>query len=215
MRPTTLAVFAIAASGVIASIATTAGATDDPFEQTNGVYVGHVIGRAADPVTVELRGTSLVILDPKAIAVLTTERWRHVGPGGKGGDFRLASDGLARAMASRAGDLKKAPKTPAVSLELRLWPADKKAVLCVTDPTRPGTKITRVPPSGTSEPPGAGVTCYDLVRVYSPLDVPPRGDLPAPEPDFECMRECRQQNMMRAVGPEVIEADCRAACTKK
>lgn len=215
MRPTNLAVFAIAASAAMASHTKTAAATDDPFEQTNGVYVGHVIGRSADTVTVELRGTSLVVLDPKAIAVLTTDGWQHVGPGGKGGDFRLATSGMARALATRAGKLEKAPKTPVVALQMRLWPEDKKAVLCVTDPARPGVKITRVPPSGAAEAPGAGVTCYDLVRVFSPLDVPPRGDLPAPEPDFECMRECRQQNMMRAVGPEVIDADCRAACTRK
>jgi hypothetical protein len=209
---------AAVATVVVASLAvfhTSAGATDDPFEQTNGVYVGHVMGRAADNVTIELRGTSLVILDPKAIAVLTADRWQLAGPGGKGGDFTLKADGEARAMASRAGETKKAPKTPKVALQMRLWPEDKRAVLCVTDPNKPGTKITRVPPSGAAEAPGAGVTCFDLVRVYSPLGAPPRGDFPAPVPDIECMRECRQQNMMRAVGPEVIEADCRAACRNK
>ena len=40
-------------------------------------------------------------------------------------------------------------------------------------------------------------------------------ELPVPEPgpDFECMRECRQANMPRAVSPEVIDEDCRRTCT--
>jgi len=46
------------------------------------------------------------------------------------------------------------------------------------------------------------------VRVWQPDVATVR------EPDFECMRECRQQNMMRAVGIEQIEADCKATCTK-
>ena len=49
----------------------------------------------------------------------------------------------------------------------------------------------------------------ELVRVWSREAAAPA------EPDFECMRECRQQNMMHAVGPDVIEADCRASCTKR
>lgn len=82
--------------------------------------------------------------------------------------------------------------------------------------TEPGAKvqtIERVPVPETTQPPEPGVTCYALQQLAAPAQVV----TPVPEltPDFECMRECRQQNMARAVGPDVIEADCRAVCLPK
>lgn len=192
-----------------------AHSTDDPFEVTDGVYVGHVIGSPGDHVVVELRGTSLVILDPKGVAILSYDRWVVAGPGGKAGDIQLKADGQALGMGSRAGKMRKAPPSPATALRLRMWPERDKAVLCATDPHAEGAKITRVPASGASGGVAKGVVCYDLAQVWSPT-APATGDKrPLPEPDLECMRECRQQNMMRAVAAEVIDADCRAACTKR
>ena len=37
----------------------------------------------------------------------------------------------------------------------------------------------------------------------------------ADEADEACLTECVQRNQMRAVGPEVIDEDCRAECAKK
>jgi hypothetical protein len=182
-------------------------ATDDPFEHTNGVFVGHVMGKAAQRVTLEMRGTSLVVLESEGISVMALEPWQIAGPGGKAGDLQWKTTATAKGAISRSGKTKGPPKEARVGVRLRLWPENEKAVLCAT---RPGDKtpIERVPPSGAGDAPGGGVTCYDVTRVWAPI-----GGEPAP--DFECMRECRQQNMARAVGPEVIEADCRRACTQR
>ena len=48
--------------------------------------------------------------------------------------------------------------------------------------------------------------------IERPSDVGPGTE--HAEQDLEvCMTDCRKQNAMRAVGPEVIEADCTASCT--
>jgi hypothetical protein len=206
IKPLTFACLSLAA---LLYASPDARATDDPFHLTDGVWVGHVIGQAGERVTVELSGTSLVILDAATIAILSYDRWQVAGPGGKLGDVQLEANGKALAMASRAGQTKKAPSTPASALRMRVWPEQRKAVLCASDPTKKGVSITRVPATGATGGVDPGVTCYELVQVWSPAAAAPG------EPDFECMRECRQQNMMRAVGPEVIEADCRASCTKR
>jgi len=191
-----------------------ARATDDPWDQTNGLYVGRAIGGSADLVTVEMRGGSLVVLAPGSVGLLSLGHWELVGPGGKGGDLQLAANGNRRATMTRAGKLAKAPRKSDVALRLRLWPERKDAVLCMTEPGSKATTIRNVPPPGATAPLDAGITCYELHQVSSlaPTVAPP----PSPaQPDFECMRECRQQNMMRAVGPDVIDADCRAACTQR
>lgn len=184
-------------------------ATDDPWDQVDGLYAGHPIGKPGTRVTIEMRGPSLIIMDPDAILVMRVERWEIAGPGGKLGDLQWKSKATAQGAIARDGKSKGAPRNPESQVRLRWFPEHKKAVLCAT---RPGDKATieRVPPPGAGDATGAGITCWDLVRVWSPSAPDP--GLPAP--DFECMRECRQANMMRAVGPNVIEEDCRKECTR-
>lgn len=188
-------------------------ATDDPWDQVDGLYAGHQIGKAGARATVELRGPSLVILDPDGVFVMRVERWELAGPGGKLGDIQYKAKAAALGAIARDGRTNGAPKSNASQVRLRWFPEHKQAVLCAT---APGSKATleRVPPPGAGDAPGAGITCYDLVRVFSPSDLGRDNDPGLPAPDFECMRECRQANMMRAVGPEVIEEDCRKACAK-
>jgi len=48
--------------------------------------------------------------------------------------------------------------------------------------------------------------------IERPADVGPGTE--HAEQDLEaCMAQCQKQNAMRAVGPEIIEADCKASCT--
>jgi|GEM_PF-2193711 len=195
-----------------------ASATDDPYEQTDGLWVGHEIGKAGSRVTFELRGSSLVLLDQSTIGIMTVGRWEVAGPGGKGGDIQLATTARASASATRSGQVKAAPKNLQRIVRLRLWSARKQAVLCASDHRKKLSAIQRVPSfEDAGANPEAGVTCYALRQAWSPRDEPVAPGAPVvapPEPDFECMRECRQQNMMRAVGADVIDADCRAACTQ-
>lgn len=191
-----------------------AHATDDPWDQVDGLYVGHQMGTAGARVSVELRGPSLVILDPDGVAVMRVERWELAGPGGKLGDLQYKAKAAALGKLGRDGRAKVTPKHRASEIRLRWFPGRQVAVLCTT---LPGSKATleRVPPPGSDDAPGAGLACYDLARVFSPTAGQRPVDPGVPAPDFECMRECRQQNMMRAVGPEVIEEDCTKACTQK
>lgn len=198
-----------------------AKATDDPFEQTDGLWVGDQIGDSLERVTFELRGKSMVLLAPNTVAVLSLGRWEVAGPGGKGGDIQLKTTATALAGASRSGMVKAQPKGLVSLVRLRLWTARKEAVMCVSDPRKKIAAIRVVPSWGDNNKDiEAGVTCYSLRQAYAPADAVAPVPAPAPPippekaPDFECMRECRQQNMMRAVGPEVIDADCRAACSK-
>ncbi len=199
-------------SVLLCLITTAAFATDDPYEQTDGLYVGHEIGRPAQRVTIELRGSSLVILDRESIGAMAIDRWEIAAAGGKSGDLQWKATGTPKLIATRAGRTRPPPKKTSL-LRLRLWPTRQQAVLCMTEPGSKITKIDRVPVPETTTAPDPGVTCYALRQVSSPAQVV----TPAPElvPDFECMRECRQQNMARAVGPEVIEADCQAVCLPK
>ena len=193
-----------------------AKATDDPYDQTNGVYVGSAFGDRLETVTIELRGSSMLVLAPSAIAINSVARWELAGPGGKGGDLQYKTTGTLRTVVTRSGKARQAAKKSDFLVRLRLWPERKEAVLCVSDPRKKLTEIPRVPAPGATGPIDAGITCYELQRVSSLASSAPIEPAPAPPvPDFECMRECRQQNMMRAVGPEVIDADCRAACTSK
>lgn len=187
-------------------------ATDDPYEQTDGLYVGHEIGKPAQRVTIELRGSSLVILDREAIGAMAVDRWEIAAAGGKSGDLQWKATGTPKLVATRAGKTRPPPKGTS-ALRLRLWPTRQEAVLCMTEPGSKVVKIDRVPVPETTTPSPAGVTCYALTQLVAPAQVVT--PVPEPGPDFECMRECRQQNMARAVGPEEIEADCRAVCLPK
>lgn len=191
-----------------------AHATDDPWDQVDGLYVGHLMGKAGARVSVELRGPSLVVLDPDGVVVMRIERWEIAGPGGKLGDLQYQAKAAALGTMRRDGRAKVTGKNRAIQVRLRWLPERQVAVLCTTSP---GSKagLERVPPPGIDDAPATGVTCYDLARVFSPTAGDRPNDPGLPAPDFECMRECRQQNMMRAVGPEVIEEDCRKACTQK
>ena len=181
----------------------------------DGVYVGVALGpdKARPPVTIELRGACLVISDETALALATIDAWKLAGPGGKGGDLVLQTRGHYQGSITRGGTWRPpARKAPTVTFRMRLWPERKAAMLCATDPMKKGAVIDRVPPLGADVSP-PGTTCWEVAVVWQPSTPPP--STAPPEPDFECMRECRQQNMMRAVGPEVIEEDCRKACTQK
>lgn len=209
-----LAPLACLAAVAVAACASPALATDDPAVQLGGVYVGTTMDKKREPVTIELRGNSLVVLDPEGVAIVAIDAWELAGPGGKAGDVHYKARAFAKVASTREGKVRGTPKSSMLSLRLREWPGQKLAVLCAT---RPGDKATieRVPTHGSSEAVPETLTCWDLTRVYAPaVEAAPVPDKPKVEPDFECMRECRQQNMMKAVGAEVIEEDCRRACTK-
>jgi hypothetical protein len=160
-----------------------------------GVYVG---GRAGTPdrdVTVDLRDGRLVLVDDARVEVVS------LGP------MTATADGMARWKASWKPLASFGPRrkgTPTAmgpgQLELARGPSGALSLCFVS------ARATRSAPSLTvTPPPGArhGVTCYDLVPLRAALT-----------PDFECMRECRQQHMMRAVSAEQIEADCVSQCTR-
>lgn len=208
-------------ASLLLCLAFQAAPAQDTTIDADGVYVGGVlapVSKAPRPqVTIELRGTSVVIADGDAVTLATIDGWKLAGPGGKGGDLVLGARGHFQGTLARTGAFRPAPrKAPAVSFKMRLWPERKAAMLCATDPMKKGAVIDRVPPLGTDVSP-PGTTCWELALTWEPAPAPAPAPGPAPAPvpapDFECMRECRQQNMMRAVSAEVIEADCRATCT--
>jgi hypothetical protein len=77
---------------------------------------------------------------------------------------------------------------------------------------------------------GLSMACSNTCKV-PPATEAPATEAPAEKPAIErpenvgpgtehaeqdldaCMAECQQQNAMRAVAAEMIEADCRASCT--
>jgi len=185
-----------------------AARAEEPFAVTDGVYVGHVLGKPAERVTVELRKSGVVVLDDANVRVAEVDGWSLAGPGGKGGDLQLKAVATAKSWMTRAGKALPVRAGAKSAVRLRVFPEQRTAVFCASAPDAKTGAPKRVPAPGSAEAAEPGVTCYDLVRVWQPEAVMVR------EPDFECMRECRQQNMMRAVGIEQIEADCKAVCAK-
>lgn len=181
---------------------------EDPFAVTDGVYVGHVLGKPAERVTVELRKSGVVVLDDANVRVAEVDGWSLAGPGGKGGDLQLKAVATAKSWTTRAGKALPVRVGAKSAVRMRVFPEQKTAVFCASAPDAKTGAPRRVPAPGSGDSAEPGVTCYDLVRVWQP------GVAVVKDPDFECMRECRQQNMMRAVGVEQIEADCKATCAK-
>lgn len=193
--------------GGLVAVGGDAARAEEPYAATDGVYVGHVLGKPAERVTVELRQRGVVVLDDANVRVAEVDGWSLAGPGGKGGDLQLKAVATAKSWTTRAGKALAVRVGAKSAVRLRVFPEQKTAMFCASAPDAKTGAPRRVPAPGSGEGAEPGVTCYDLVRVWQPGGV-------VKDADFECMRECRQQNMMRAVGIEQIEADCKATCTK-
>ena len=61
-----------------------------------------------------------------------------------------------------------------------------------------------------SQPKEAQIRCFELTQWQARPALPPSSRA---ERFNGCVRACTRQNMMRAVGPDVIEADCRRECS--
>jgi hypothetical protein len=203
MRP-----IAIAVSSVLC-LAPSAMATEDPSDVVDGVYVGHRIG-SEDKVTVELRGGSLVVLDPNAVSVGRVDGWALAGPGTKTGGLRFKAEVKPLSHTTRSGKTKPARAGGVSFMRLHLEAQSSEAALCLTAPGSKAPPPTGVPVRGarTSEP---GATCFELTRVWRPAhQMEPTTRPPGPD----CVAECVTRNQMRAVGHELIESDCRAECAR-
>ena len=185
----------------------------------DGVWAGRETGAAAGDsilgqpgsarpsanwVTLQLRGKALIFTDARSVWV-GTSTWQIGGPGTKAGalDFDVAWK-LQAALTLNGGPSRIRPGQKSL-LRVRLDPGGATLAFCMTPPGSPAKR----PSSASDAGAGHGIRCFDLKRVAV---APP---VPAAEPDFECMRECRQQNMARAVSADQIDADCRRACAPR
>lgn len=186
-----------------------ARATEDPGDVVNGVYVGHRVG-SDDKVTIELRGASMVVLDPNTVSVGRVDGWAIAGPGTKTGGLQFKAEVAAISQTTRAGKTRPVKAGPKSFMRLHLAPDTAEAGLCLT---APGSKVpapTRVPSRGASQS-EPGATCFELTRVWRPAAalVPVE---PAVNP--QCVAVCVTRTQMKGVGAEQVEADCRAECAK-
>ncbi|MCC6622854.1 MAG: hypothetical protein IT385_16465 [Deltaproteobacteria bacterium] len=199
MTPTTLGVMTLAMMTAVTVAGASARAGD-------GVWVGREKGVDANVVVLERRGDAIVLSDDAGVRI-TRATFVVAGPGGKGGALSYDVDLVTQLAATRVGA--PMPGQRKGAKQLARWREDVEAGtidMCLST----GKKQVR-PPRATEVM--QDVRCFTLARVNVPawgVDVPAPG---APTP--ECMRECRQANMMRAVSPEAIDEDCRKTCGAK
>ncbi len=158
----------------------------------------------ANWVTLQVRGKALIFTDARSVWVGTAS-WQIGGPGTKAGalDFDVTWK-LQAALTLNGGPSRIRPGQKSL-LRVRLDPGGATLAFCMTPPGSPAKR----PSSASDAGAGRGIRCFDLKQA---LVAPP---VPAAESDFECMRECRQQNMARAVSADQIDADCRRACAPR
>jgi hypothetical protein len=170
------------------------------------VLVGRFVGvdEGGREVSVDFARESLVIVDAVEVLVTRLGGWTRRQ---RGTETILAGVWVPLARVNRlhgdrhdrlVGRIDVLPGEP-----LTMCMATKQVILRAKKSPRPDDAGAVLDLRGTK-----GVNCFKLM----PLGVPS----PAPGPeDPECMRECRQQNMMRAVSAEQIDEDCRKTCRLK
>lgn len=177
--------------------------------RADGVWVGEdAVERKDGPVVVELRKGWLVVSDAAGVWQ-GKAHFEVAGPGTKGGDLTFDVDVAVAGGATRAGlALKGYAKGRKVLGKWQENSLDGHLSACLS---LPGARPSRPPRAADHPTPGS--RCFTAARVsdLSIAPVPPA----AVEPDFECMRECRQHSQMKAISIDAIEAECRATCTPK
>ena len=177
---------------------------------TDGIWAGRELGSAPDEwVTLDIRGATMVLTDARAVWV-GTSAWRVGGPGTKGGalDFDVTLKlQAAVTLNGRPSRIRPGQKS---ALRVRLDRQGAGLAFCMTPPGSPAKR----PSSATDALQGRGIRCFELQQVAT-APATPNVLRPPPEPDVECMRECRQANMARAVSADQIDADCRRACAPR
>lgn len=211
------------AAAALALLAASPGEARSPGP-VQGVWQGASSDASRGVATVYVNGDSLVLMDDSGI-VVTSATWRHHGPGTKDGRMTLHVDlAVSGRFLPSGGPAPKARRASAKWLGSAVV-GDDAARLCVAETAlekaRPGFR------SDVSVPGPTQLRCYDLTRVADagkamprrvpPQLTPPDGNAPNPPPTIlptarECMSECRQHSMMRAVSAEQIDADCRRTC---
>jgi hypothetical protein len=177
---------------------------------TNGIWAGRELGSAPDAwVTLDIRGATMVLTDGHAVWV-GTSAWKVGGPGTKSGALDLDVTLKLQAAVTLNGRPSRVRAGQKSALRVRLDPQGAGLAFCMTPPGSPAAR----PSSATDALQGRGIRCFELQQIAT-APASPRVLRPPPEPDFECMRECRQQNMARAVSADQIDADCRRACAPR
>lgn len=211
------------------SVTGTALASEDEFNLTNGLYAGTVRAPRGPrrPVSLELRGESLIMAD---VDEVTVGRVNFIRFGEEAKDGRTTFSGtwtLGGAM-TIAGKGRRVSRTEA-PVALTLWP-DGRAVFChAIGPHGAKDGAIRVPPGAAM--PGPKVRCLDLGRTFSSATPPPEVVPPVPSRDWEavppvptrdwerpeeaCVAACVADAGKKAVSAAVLTAECRAKCAPK
>jgi hypothetical protein len=204
--------FALAALAALL-LPSTAGASEDEYRLTEGIYTGFE-RTARGPgarVSVELRGGTAVIMDDARVTVATTTFAIH-GPGGKDGRMNLKGQLDVGGAITRTGASGR-QRRYAAKAAFAVWD-DGRAALCFALPGFKG-KDVRVPP-GVSAP-DPQTRCLDLARLrFTGPDF--EGDIPpVPTKPWEgvgdaCVEACIARSQAKAMTVDAIRADCVNAC---
>ncbi len=164
-----------------------------------GRYVG--LGEGGIEVAVDFARESLVIVDATEVLVTRLGGWTKRQ---RGTDTILAGVWVPLARINRLHGDKNDRLVGRIDVlageRMTMCMATKQVILRAKKSPRPDEAGVVLDLRGAK-----GVKCYTLTAA----------PVSAPTPDPECMRECRQQNMMRAVSAEQIDEDCRKTCTFK
>ncbi|TNF30089.1 MAG: hypothetical protein EP329_14240 [Deltaproteobacteria bacterium] len=186
-----------------------------------GTWIGTEEGLRAGTVTVFVHGDRLVLAD--AVEVLVARAtWKPHGPGTKDGRLTMRVDLDVQGLFAADGKPTKRLRGRGKRLGTAVV-GDDTMRLCWAESA---DEKQRPKASRGAEEWSKSTLCLDLTLVASGAAPPSIRPRPTPPPDGsalnpppriqpageECMRECRQHNMARAVAPEVIDADCRKSC---
>lgn len=167
----------------------------------DGLWVGGEEGYQSRVVSLRFEGSFMVFTDHGSVAFVS---WAPAGrESAVGGRHRLAADFTINTVTSLKGKPVQVSPNERVAKGLMRW--EKGALrVCASEPGKP-LRATLAPRG--AQKPAANVRCFDLTKVV----VGARGGAKAFN---QCVMGCVRQNQMRAVGPDVIEADCRKECGK-
>ncbi len=176
---------------VVIIAASLSAATAVAQDRPEGLWSGSAEGKPGATVSVRFHKNTGVYLDGHGV---TFFNWTAKRSHEKQGKTRAADTDfhIQRRVSLKGQD--RPPEKASSILGVMRWSATTLRI-CVTEA---GGKLRPTLKPTARQNKKEKVTCLDLKQVGGDFN--------------QCVAKCVQRNMMRAVGPDVIEADCRRSC---